>query len=189
MSIYDYSERHRIGLEGIIRGEEIWFDHPVIDGWQFSNFGRGRTQYRRSYKIKRKQGFWTVVEPHISAYGYEQLCIEKRQYFVHVLVLETFSGPRPDKADTRHLDDIKLNNKLDNLVWGTRAENLADGFANGRYPRGEKHYASKLTEENVLEIRRLRLEGWSVPKLAKRYGVDYTIAYGIIKGTRWRHVK
>src|SRR5215471_18343405 len=34
--------------------------------------------------------------------------------------------------ECRHLDSNPLNNKLENLVWGTPAENLADRRALGR---------------------------------------------------------
>lgn len=51
---------------------------------------------------------------------------------VHTLVLTTFVEPRPDGADARHLDGNPLNNRLDNLAWGTRIENVADMARHGR---------------------------------------------------------
>ena len=52
---------------------------------------------------------------------------------VHRLVLEAFVGPAPDGMDGCHRDDDKDNNTLDNLYWGTRAENMADQVRNGRH--------------------------------------------------------
>lgn len=45
---------------------------------------------------------------------------------VHTLVLTSFVGPRPADQECRHLDGDPTNNRLDNLVWGTRAENMDD---------------------------------------------------------------
>lgn len=46
---------------------------------------------------------------------------------VHRLVARAFHGERPfEGAEIRHLDGDSLNNRADNLAWGTRAENLDD---------------------------------------------------------------
>lgn len=49
---------------------------------------------------------------------------------VHQLVCEAFHGPKPfEKAVVMHLDEDALNNRPENLKWGTQKENLnADGF-------------------------------------------------------------
>lgn len=49
---------------------------------------------------------------------------------VHQLVCEAFHGGRPfDGAVVLHLDENALNNRPDNLRWGTQKENLnAPGF-------------------------------------------------------------
>jgi hypothetical protein len=52
--------------------------------------------------------------------------------FVHHLVLEAFVGLRPPGAQARHLNDFPWENRLENLAWGTRAENLDDYHRNGR---------------------------------------------------------
>jgi hypothetical protein len=54
-----------------------------------------------------------------------------RQRRIHHMVLETFVGPRPKGMDGCHDDDIQDNNKLSNLRWDTRSENLKDKFRNG----------------------------------------------------------
>lgn len=55
---------------------------------------------------------------------------------VHRLVCEAFHGPPPfDRAVVIHLDENALNNKAENLKWGTQKENLnAPGFI--EYCRG-----------------------------------------------------
>lgn len=44
---------------------------------------------------------------------------------VHQLVCEAFHGPKPfEKAVVMHLDENALNNRPENLKWGTQKENL-----------------------------------------------------------------
>jgi hypothetical protein len=54
-----------------------------------------------------------------------------KAYLAHVWVLEAFVGPRPPGAVARHLNDVKTDNRLENLQWGTRTENTEDAFVNG----------------------------------------------------------
>ena len=58
---------------------------------------------------------------------------------VHSLVLEAFVGPCPQGMEARHLDDDPTNNRLDNLIWGSRSENSGDAI------RNNKHFHSGLT--------------------------------------------
>lgn len=44
---------------------------------------------------------------------------------VHRVICEAFHGPAPfDRAVVIHLDEDGLNNKPENLKWGTQKENL-----------------------------------------------------------------
>ena len=49
---------------------------------------------------------------------------------VHRMVLEAFVGPCPEGMQCRHLNDVKNDNRLNNLAWGTRKENSADAIRN-----------------------------------------------------------
>lgn len=107
----------------------------------------------------------------------------KRQRKLHHLVLEAFRGPRPHPHyQGRHLDDVKANNRLDNLAWGTRAENMQDRILNGHTPRGRKHRSCILTEAQVSEIRASD-EGSRV--LSERYGVTGSTIRSIWNGKTW----
>lgn len=56
-----------------------------------------------------------------------------RTFRVHRLVLLAFVGPCPEGMEARHEDGDPSNNRLDNLAWGTPAENRADNRRLGRY--------------------------------------------------------
>ena len=55
------------------------------------------------------------------------------------LVLEAFVGPCPPGMEALHWDDDHDNNRLENLRWGTRAENMADMSRNGGGNAGLTH--------------------------------------------------
>jgi hypothetical protein len=63
---------------------------------------------------------------------------------VHVLVLEAFAGPRPPRMVTRHLNDVKNDNRWpENLAWGTSQENSLDIVRNGNHPDANKTHCPK----------------------------------------------
>lgn len=55
----------------------------------------------------------------------------RRQFKLHHLVLMAFVGPRPEGMECRHLNGIPYDNRLSNLVWGTRRENCGDAMKHG----------------------------------------------------------
>lgn len=69
--------------------------------------------------------------------GYRRaaLCRGERKRYVtfHALVLETFIGPRPEGMVCRHLNGNPLDNRLENLRWGTPEENAQDSIAHGTH--------------------------------------------------------
>ena len=58
-----------------------------------------------------------------------------RQRPVHSLVAEAFIGPCPPGQEVRHGPGGSLDNRLVNLSYGTRAENIADQYRDG-FPGG-----------------------------------------------------
>jgi len=57
-----------------------------------------------------------------------------------------------------------------------------------RYRHGEANPAARLTEEQVLEIKRLLARGAGYRFLAQRYGVTPQTIGRIARGEGWRHV-
>jgi len=108
---------------------------------------------------------------------------------VHILVLEAFVGPCPSEHESLHANDIPDDNRLVNLRWGTRSENLLDAVRNGRKAVGDRTRQSKLSEADIPEIRRECRSGrGSISRLARRFGVNESTIRQVRDGRAWRHV-
>ena len=136
---------------------EIWKDIPGYEGkYQASTEGRirsidrpvrgichytGKEFYRRvKGRILRpgrycKNGHVSVVLGH-DAVGSP----------VHQLVMLTFVGPVPDGMEILHINGKPTDNRLSNLRYGTRTENILDVYHQGGIWR-------KLSVEDVGAIR------------------------------------
>ena len=122
-------------------------------------------------------------------YKHVQLLSESgpKGFVVQQLVLEAFAGPRPEGQEINHKDGNKLNNRLENLEWVTRAENMRHAYRIGLNPlkHGRKTWSAKLTDALVLKIRASE-EDHEV--LAQRYGVSVSAIRHVRTGRTWKHL-
>lgn len=132
--------------------------------------------------FKRKDGYIGI-----------QLYINKDNlinYQLHRLIAIAFI-PNPDnKKYINHKDSNRSNNNINNLEWVTFQENVKHGYQFGYASnKGSKNGFSKLNENQVLEIRKKRIEEkLTYQKLAELYNVSYACIAGIIQKTNWKHI-
>ena len=112
---------------------------------------------------------------------------QKKLCTVHRLVLIAFTEDRPD-MQVNHKDGDKANNNLSNLEWVTAKQNCEHRQASGRGVKGERAGRSKLTADQVLEIRRLHDEGQTQTALGETYGVSQHSVWMIVRRKSWTHV-
>ncbi len=108
---------------------------------------------------------------------------------VHRLILETFVGPCPENMQCRHLDGNPQNNNLENLAWGTSAENSQDSIQHGTFPFGEKNGRAKLTSQDaklIIYCWKTKLLGQR--EIAKIFGVSQRLIWNILHGRTWKHI-
>ena len=128
--------------------------------------------------------------------GYYSVClsINSRRFcrMVHRLVLETFVGPRPAGMQCRHLNGNSLDNRVENLAWGTRHENADDAKRHGTRCFGENHGQAKLTEGDVRDIRKRFDAGEWWLRIAKEYeariGITRAPIYNVCYRRTWKHL-
>lgn len=111
-----------------------------------------------------------------------------RQHSVHVLVCETFHGPRPEGKFAAHNDGDKLNVAASNLSWKTQSENEADKVAHGTAMLGSRHHQAKLTEADVIRIRSARAAGFTAVALATQFGIHPHTVRAIVRRSIWKHI-
>jgi hypothetical protein len=54
--------------------------------------------------------------------------------------------------------------------------------------RGERHGRARLTDDQVVDAKRLRADGWSYVALASRYGVAETTISAAVRSLTWIHL-
>lgn len=111
----------------------------------------------------------------------------RERYSVHILVIETFVGPRPDGHEARHLDGDNRHNALSNLAWGTKAENTQDRYRHGTQPFGEIVHNHVLDEARVRTIRRLA-GTMCLREIGELVGCHTSTVHHVISGRTWSHI-
>lgn len=118
----------------------------------------------------------------------------RKGFKVHRLIAQAFIPNPLNLPEVNHKNGIKTDNRIENLEWCTRKQNLAHSykiypFKMRKMQRGEDSWCHKLTENNVREIKRRHETGTiSMRKLAGIYKVSYPTVWGIINKIYWTHI-
>ena len=115
--------------------EEIWKDIKGFEGiYQVSNLGRVKS-LERSDAIGRNLKE-RILKPQLNHTGYYQVGLWKqsivKHYMVHRLVWEAFNGQIPEDLQVNHINEVKTDNRLENLNLMTCKENINYGTHNER---------------------------------------------------------
>ena len=110
-----------------------------------------------------------------------------KRIYVARLVAEAFCGV-PTGPQVRHWDGDCTNDRPENLRWGTDADNKADMVRHGSR-KGEKHHLARLTEAQVLEIRKRADAGENQTKLGAEFGICQEAVSDIKRRKNWGWLK
>lgn len=105
---------------------------------------------------------------------------------VHKLVLLAFKGPPKKGQECRHLNGVRNDNRVGNLEWGTRLENMQDRGTHGTHVKGAKKENAKLTADDVRMVFGLKEMGLSNREIASRFGCDRSVISRVLTGRRYK---
>lgn len=168
--------------------KELWTKIKDYPDYEISNQGklkrvipdfRGRTGIRIPTICKDKNGYLRIM-----------LYPGRKIFFVHRLVMGSFIGKVPKGKQINHKNGKKQDNRLINLEYCTPKENTGHAEKMGlRNNRGSNNNLAKLSEKQVLEIRKTYYFRKNTQKmLAKKYGVCRDTIHQIINRKIWKHI-
>jgi hypothetical protein len=167
--------------------EEVWKDVKGFEGlYQVSNLGNVKRLISERVFAER------LIGRTIDRYGYVKRVLSKdgkNNYFTeHRLVAIAFIDNPDNKPAVNHIYGIKTDNRVENLEWNTTIENHQHAIDTGlKDQKGIKHHKCKLTEEQVLEIRKIGFSE-TTTSLSKKYGVSRVHILRLIRNEGWQHL-
>lgn len=168
----------------------------VIPGWdgryEVSDMGRVRALRRTQRTASGALGTWKprIMKRTPDACGRCSVMLSRppasgqarrdarRQAMVGVFVLEAFVGPRPPGHECCHINGDCSDDRLVNLRWGTRADNVADAMQHGTLRTPKNHISDAAVRAMCCAYR----HGISTRVLRERFSVS---ARTVTHITKW----
>lgn len=119
-----------------------------------------------------------------TAAGYGVIYHSGNLEYTHRLSLDFDDRPVPPRHHACHTCDNPPCVNPKHLYPGTPMDNVRDKMKRGRQPKGENHYAAKLSDQEVIDIKAAHASGVWQADLAREYGVDSSHVSDIIRGKR-----
>ena len=163
--------------------------------------GKGRVRYPDPLG----EGFWARVQTTglpkacwewtgarlVSGYGVIQLPGIPSKFLAHRISMALFLDLKLaalNGLEVCHECDNPRCVRPDHLFIGTHADNMRDGASKRRWPHGTRHHNSKLTEDQVRQIRRRVAAGESQATMCREFGLTSNAVHAVIHRRTWTHV-
>jgi hypothetical protein len=127
LSDYFYKEKNSDWFDvNFDESKEIWKDIPGFEGlYQASNMGR-IASIRYGFKLMS-----LVRNPT----GYLQIAFRVnnniKRGMVHVFIAKTFLNKCEDCTQVDHINNVKTDNRVENLQWVSRSSNMKNNYSRG----------------------------------------------------------
>ena len=121
------------------------------------------------------------------SWGYGSVRLENKQTAAHRVAWILTDGDIPKGLLVCHHCDNPPCCNPEHLFLGTNYDNVQDMVKKGRQIKGEDSIKSKLNEDQVKEIRKLK-PLFSHSQLGAIFGVSRSAIYHIVKRHTWKHI-
>lgn len=170
---------------------ETWRPVPGFPDYDVSDQGRVRSWLNNRHG--RRSTPRTIGSTMTNGYRIAKLRSrdgDTKITLVHRLVLTVFVGECPPNMEACHWDGDPANNHLENLRWDTKQSNAADRKRHGTFdaPYLAAAKRSRLSDDDVREIRALALSGISNREIAQRFGINHGYANRVINRKKRKYV-
>ena len=142
------------------------------------------------FVVKNDEGCWDWIG-NKNPNGYGQMSFKRgKPISAHRASWIIHNGPIEKGIHILHICDNPPCTSPTHLQLGTHQQNMRQMAERGRNPKpaGELSSWSKLTNEKVIEIKRLLGEGHKVVDIARKFSVSNTCIGEIKAGRNWRHI-
>lgn len=150
--------------------------------------GKKQDPLKRFWKRVNKTDNCWLWTGSLQQSNYGQFWTGDYQTTAHRFSWEIHNGNIPKGYDICHVCDVKICVNPEHLFLGTRLDNMKDCINKGRTAKGEKHGKSKLTNNQVKQIRQLAISGLSQRAIASQFSVSQPEIGCIIRNEIWQHL-
>ena len=174
--------------------EEVWKAIPGFLGYEASSHGRIRSYWKNNgiHPSSLSNKPRKILKPYPDKQNYSKynLFINGKVHCKkgHQLVLLTFIGPCPMGMQACHNNGNPAENFLENLRYDTCKNNHGDKIKHGTNGNGEKNNMVKLTENHVIKIREMALQGYTYSEIGKLFNISFGNIGNIIRRDSWKHI-
>ena len=113
----------------------------------------------------------------------------KKQCRVHRVIWIAQNGVIPEGMVVDHINNDKLDNRIENLQLLTPEDNSSKASNDGLYLSGDKSPASVISEQARIEIALWYQTGeFTIRQLAEKYGISKSRVHQIIKAHGWTDI-
>lgn len=162
----------------------------VINRWRrISGLTDGVSHARKITWDVSNDGCWNCTSHKLNKKGYPEGKRSIGRWSIAKVMFEEKFGKVKEGLVIRHKCDNRACINPDHLETGTLQDNLRDAYVRRRNSFGEQHGNAKLSVKKIEFARRLRLNGLSYVKIAKKVGVSDSTLWLALNFKTWRRAR